>query len=162
MKRTLRNLVVAVAAAAVVTLTSCSLFGPSDAEVQTAFGAFSAGIATATTFSSTSTGFVLSSTDGSVVVTMDISSSNTVTETYVFKNYTDASSGYTINGTVTAAVSGYSSSSTTYSMTETGKLLYTGGAVNSLDFHVDAGYSTTGYTYTGYVTANGIKKWTVK
>lgn len=162
MKQLFRGATLFVAAAAIAALASCSLFGPSDSQIQTAFGAYASGVATVSSYNSTSTGFTESNSSGSVTINFDASNSNSITETFVFKDYKDSSSGYTINGTVTAAVAGYSSSSTTYTLTETGKLTYSGGPVTSLDFHVDSSYSSTGYSNTGYVVANGIKKYTLQ
>lgn len=146
----------------IAALASCSLFGPSDAQISTAFGAYASGVATVSSYNFTSTGFSGTNSAGTVTITMDTSNSSAVSETFTFKDYSDSSSGYTINGTVTAAVSGYSSSSTSYTLTETGKLTYSGGPVTSLEFHVDSSYSSTGYSNTGYVLANGVKKYTLQ
>jgi hypothetical protein len=137
---------------------SCNLFAPSSADIQAAFDAYTAGIASAVDESTPNTTTEIeSSPDGSVVGTYDLSDASDVTASYRFSSYLDPDSGYTIDGTVTWSLTGYGSASSTAS--ESGTLSYSGGPVTSLDMDVTATIADSGTTYGGYVTANGIERW---
>lgn len=134
------------------------------ADIKSAFEAYNDGFVTAMggSSSSTSSGATYTSSDGSVTITLTLSSgsSSSGTETIVFKNYSDANTGYTVNGTITATFTGYSSGTgfTNMSMTETGTLSLSGGPVTSLTFNITITDLTT---YSGTITANGSVSWDV-
>lgn len=81
-----------------------------------------------------------------------------VSGSITFSNWTDPTSGYTINGTVNVSESlSMTSTTETITMTITGTLNLSGGSISTLvyDMTMTMDMSSTAPTFSGTITANG-------
>ena len=134
---------------------------PSTADTTKAFTAMTTAQTTATSSSSMSSGgsgsatFSNPSGTGSVLVTFSTTGTPptrpyTVTGTLVFTNWYDASSGYTINGTLAVTIS---MGTVQITDTVTGNLTFSGGAISTLTCNITE--TTNPVSVTGTITVNG-------
>lgn len=133
--------------------SSCSLFGPSDEQIQAAFEALvrgiTAGAAGTITYSTNATGgYDYTITGSGVTMTYSVTTQTATeyTATITFDNYVDSTSGYTISGSISHVI-------TSSTATVSGDLTYTGGVVKTVtcDYVLDIKAGSV----TGTFTANG-------